>query len=367
MASPSGRLAFLFILGILGTGILAGCAVPAASSQAESPTAAAELPSPPTSAVPSEAPTPAPSVGEGEEWIVFQGAPLGLSLIRPDGTGNHVILGPPGDQLHPDWSPDGSLIAYVQDDDAGSDIWITDPAGSEPAPLFAEAPAELEGLFLDNPSWSPDGTQIAAVGYEGDPQTSLPTRSVLAVVDVESGAITMGGELLSADGSLHSFPRWSPDGRALVIVRDRFDGEEYVGGEIAIIRRSDAGWSELEPITDVVAAPRADWHPIEDLIVYCTNDVGSVQVTDEPSNLFTVRPDGSELTQVTDFGPGEERASQPSWTADGRIIFTHIAGSNDEELTVAFINADGSVLEEVIGTDAVGIGNRPHPRLRPAP
>lgn len=100
--------------------------------------------------------------------------------------------------------------------------------------------------------------QIAAVAYEGDPQASLPTRSVLAIVDVKSGAVTIGGELASADGSLHSFPRWSQDGTALVIVLDRFDGDEYVGGEIAIIRRSDAGWSEPEPITDVVPPPRAD-------------------------------------------------------------------------------------------------------------
>jgi hypothetical protein len=75
-------------------------------------------PSEPSAA--STQPSEAPAVGDGEEWIVFQGAPLGLSLIRPDGSGNHVILGPPGDQLHPDWSPDGSQIAYVQRDGTGA-------------------------------------------------------------------------------------------------------------------------------------------------------------------------------------------------------------------------------------------------------
>jgi Tol biopolymer transport system component len=43
-----------------------------------------------------------------------------LSLIQPDGAGNHVMLGPPGDQVHPDWSPDGSQIAYVQRDETGA-------------------------------------------------------------------------------------------------------------------------------------------------------------------------------------------------------------------------------------------------------
>jgi len=55
-----------------------------------------------SSAEPSEEPSAPPVVGDREEWIVFQGAELGLTFIRPDGTGNHVILGPPGYQVHPD-------------------------------------------------------------------------------------------------------------------------------------------------------------------------------------------------------------------------------------------------------------------------
>jgi hypothetical protein len=146
---------------------------------------------------------------------------------------------------------------------------------------------------------------------------------------------------------------------------DHFKGDEFVGGRIAVIRRTAAGWSKPKSITKLVGGPRADWHPTEDLIVFCTNDVGSLEVTDEPSNLFTVRPDGTKLTQITDYGPGKERASQPTWTADGRIIFDHITGANDELGTVAFIKSDGSGLEIVVGNELVGDGNRPHPRLRP--
>ena len=188
---------------------------------------------------------------------------------------------------------------------------------------------------------------------------------MLAIVAVETGEIEIAGDLASADGSLHSFPRWSADGDALVVVEDRFDGQAYLGGRIAVVRRTDAGWSTPDPITDVVAAPRADWHPTDDLIVFCTNDVGGVQVTDDPSELFTVRDDGSDLQQITEFGAGAERASQPSWTSDGRIIFTYITGNADERLNVAFVEADGTNRVIAIGPDLVGIGNRPHPRVRP--
>jgi hypothetical protein len=55
--------------------------------------------------------TTTPVIGAGEEWIAYQGVEPGIKLTRPDGTGSHVILGPPGEQNHPDWSPDGSEIA----------------------------------------------------------------------------------------------------------------------------------------------------------------------------------------------------------------------------------------------------------------
>jgi Tol biopolymer transport system component len=326
-------------------------------------------PSPPpieSPAASEEASTP-PTVGAGEEWIAFQGVALGFTLIRPDGTGSHVILGPPGDQVHPDWSPDGSQLAYVQATDATREVWITDPQGTNPEPLLTDYPAELSGLFWDNPAWSRDGTQIAMVGYEGNPDAELPARSVLAVVEVDSDEITIAGEFAQPAGFLHSFPRWSPDGNALVINVDHFTGEEFEGSTVAIIRMTGIGWSEPDPITDVGWWARPDWHPTDDLIVFCTFDVGGFQSTDEPSNLFTIRPDGTELTQITDFGPGEARASQPTWTSDGRIIFTYITGADDEQRNIALINADGSGLEIVSDDDAVGQSNRPHPRLRPVP
>ena len=99
--------------------------------------------------------------------------------------------------------------------------------------------------------------------------------------------------------------------------------------------------------------------------MFCTNDVGSLQVTDEPSN-FVHRPFRREQALPDHRLRFREGArSQPTWTADGRIIFDHITGANDERGTIAFINSDGSGLAIALGNEFIGESNRPRPRLRP--
>ncbi|TCC18052.1 hypothetical protein [Kribbella speibonae] len=102
----------------------------------------------------------------------------------------------------------------------------------------------------------------------------------------------------------------------------------------------------------------------EPLIVFTTYDIGGYQSTDEASNLYTIRPDGSGRTAVTTFAPGAERATQPTWTADGRLLFNQVAGTDDTTRSVALINTDGTGLRTVLDAEAVGPDNRPHPRMR---
>ena len=305
--------------------------------------------------------TAAPSLDDGREWIAFQGGPQGISLIRADGTGSHVILGPPGDQNHPDWSPDGSEIAYVQSGGV-STVMITDARGEEPRPLVESLPADLAGLFWENPAWSRDGSEIVMVGYDSDPNETAPGRSVLVVVEVATLEFTRVGEL--ADGRLHSFPRWSPDGQAIVLNVDHFTGASYDGAAVAVIRSRGDTWPDPEEITEVGQYSRVDWHPTEDLIVFGDYDIGGFETTDEPTNLYTIKSDGSERTSLTSFGPGAERAAQPSWTSDGRIIFTYVTGDSDQVREIALLNPDGSGFEVVVSADKIGQGNRPHPRMR---
>ena len=90
----------------------------------------------------------------------------------------------------------------------------------------------------------------------------------------------------------------------------------------------------------IVAAPsQATFKGKNGLLVY-EAEVGK---TDQ---LFTVRPDGGELRQVTRFPAGS--AIGPAWSPDGRrIAFVHITKERGETQRIYTMNADGTSLRKL--------------------
>jgi Tol biopolymer transport system component len=94
-----------------------------------------------------------------------------IHAVRPDGTGDRQIVGHPA--ANPNWSPDGSRIAYTSD----GEVWTVNADGTGPRQLTSESSPNPEYIFLynSNPAWSPDGSKIAfghsecGIGYCGDP------------------------------------------------------------------------------------------------------------------------------------------------------------------------------------------------------
>ena len=59
-------------------------------------------------------------------------------------------------------------------------------------------------------------------------------------------------------------------------------------------------------------------------------------------DVYTMKPDGSDLRQLTDFAPQGARARQPSWSHDGAQIVFHFFASRSAEPRLWIMNADGS-------------------------
>ena len=355
--------------------------LPLSPSSSSAPTATPTAMTTPTAA-PSATPV---AVAPGEPWIVYEGpiaGGAGVRAVRPDGSGDRwltpeVPLPSKGWQTHPDWSRDGLRLAFAADDAAdppGSgccgegtrDLWVSNADGTGAARVLdCKDPCTQ----ADDPAWSPDGRTLAFVTWDLRDGTNVGAR--LALLDLRTHAVRA---LLTVtdDRDMFAWPRWSPDGRRIVLELQRWSdtssNADLIGTAIGVVG-VDGPTPAFTQLTDwTLWATYPDWHPTQDLIVFSTRPWDPNATGPDftgPSNLYTIRPDGSGQTQLTHLGPNDRRAAQPTWTPDGRrIIFTLVEGTGFGNPTMATILPDGTGMTSATKSGPM-FGT--HPRLRPTP
>ncbi|MBI1765714.1 MAG: PD40 domain-containing protein [Acidobacteria bacterium] len=124
----------------------------------------------------------------GDLWLAEMGKP-------PERLTNDVFV-----QTHPRWSPDGTKLIYIADNQGAMDVWQRDlKTGAER--LLADPP-----LDANLPVLSPDGKRIAFFA-------GLALGATLQVFDIESGK-TKAVLNRSIQATTLS---WTPDGKALAV------------------------------------------------------------------------------------------------------------------------------------------------------
>ncbi len=126
-----------------------------------------------------------------------------IYITNADGSGEPLQLtNHPGSDMHPDWSPDGSQIAFESKRDSGSwNIWIMKTDGSE----LRNITANLTG-DQGNPAWSPDGKQIAF-------SSNIGSDFDIYLMNADGSG---GLEQLTTLQGNEFYPAWSPDGNLIV-------------------------------------------------------------------------------------------------------------------------------------------------------
>jgi Tol biopolymer transport system component len=308
----------------------------------------------------------ATSVGKTDPWIVYEfNNPQGqdirtLYLVRPDGSGQHVLL--PGftdakkRNEHPDWSPDGQRIAFAGQRGDQLDLWIVNADGTG-AKLVVSCDAPCN--TVNDPDWSSDGRKILfaqddlPLGPGG-----VPTAFEFKVLDLASDAVIT---ILSGRVGMGN-PRWSPDGRQITFSRSRLSASGEVVGAALFIRDLDSG-NERQLTSWSSFAAFADWGPDGRRIAFDTYTLEDFPQTPEASNIFIILCDGTGLTPLTKFSVGVMRGTQPRWTPDGSaIVFT------EDDLArglrqLATIKPDGTGLRLATTTPVRGT----RPEVRPIP
>ncbi len=338
----------------------------------------------------SASPTPAATpyaVKDGEPWIAYQWLQefdasfpdkQGVYLVRPDGRDQHLLLTAPAG--HPDWSPDGQRLAVATENaDGTGEIWTLDADGTDVKQLMACSGAPC--MYVGAPAWSPDGKQIA---FQRVLTAPAPENEVdqIEVMDLATGATHVVARPPVAGSETAEFinPRWSPDGMQIVFTVMSYPtpptDENILSSSIAVVRADGSEADAPRILTDpALFGSYPDWSPDGRRIVFNTYPLGSFQDTTKATNLYAIRPDGTGLTHVTHFGENDTRATQPTWTPDGKqIIFMYIARNPSHpwgERHIGLIDSDGSNLTLIPAPADAGVPGDvwygTHARLRPTP
>lgn len=101
--------------------------------------------------------------------------------------------------LEPDWSPDGSQIAFVSDRDGSYEIYTMELASMKVRRLTSDTIPDRW------PTWSPDGRRIAFS------KRVSPGCSAIFLMQVDGGRPAQLTKGVGCDGG----PTWSPDGRQI--------------------------------------------------------------------------------------------------------------------------------------------------------
>ena len=217
---------------------------------------------------------------------------LDLFVMNVDGTNQvNLINDPPGDgpdEVHPDWSPDGTRIAFESN--------RTFPLNGSQRGIFTIAPNGqglqrlTAGAADSNPDWSPDGTKIV---FEHSANFS---DGEVYVMNADGSGVRQVTDNAVTDEN----PVWSPDGRKIAFVRETQIG--HFGIWVMNVDGSDQH--------EVIADGRfPDWQPLVP-----NHPPDCTSLTADPAVLA---PPKNRLVPVTVTGATDPDGDAVTFTATG--------------------------------------------------
>jgi dipeptidyl aminopeptidase/acylaminoacyl peptidase len=317
------RLAAAAVIGVLAIGAGLMLFNQGQQSQFGSPSMA---PTPTTSASSTPQASPITDYSTLPGWIVFEhfgkapdgstpagvDYPHGLWLVHADGSGLHELAPglPAVGKLSFDISPDGTRVAFGTYD-LPAQIWEVGIEDGDPQLLSKDCNGQPGECEDGAPAYSPDGRRIAFI--RGTDQGYF-----VAIRDLASDTVTMlePTRSTSPDGWLAE-PSWSPDGEQIVYHEVIYDAaqDKVLDTNIFIVNADGTGLHELA-LPDGMPWGDADWSPDGSRIVFSSYPIR--EFNSENASVYTVRPDGTDVQQLTSTGIGN---GAPTWNSDGAHIF----------------------------------------------
>jgi len=237
------------------------------------------------------------------DWIAFWGLPEGTGqrdvwIVRPDGSDLLSVTSDAALDWNPSWSPDGSRLFFSSDRGGTLGPWWVEIEGKNGRVVGPPRALTVPSTWAGDVDVAIDGNTFVF--------SNADFRGNIFRIEFDPVALEVIGEPVPVTRGASNYVQISPspDGQWVAATT--------VGSQETLTLISSDG-TALRRLTDDHFHNRGPvWSPDGERLVFYSDRSGSYQA-------HTIRPDGSDLEQVTEIKGG---VVLPFWSPDGTRLFT---------------------------------------------
>ncbi|CAB1277447.1 Tol-Pal system beta propeller repeat protein TolB [Candidatus Nitrosacidococcus tergens] len=235
-----------------------------------------------------------------------------LQISDMDGQNPRTVLRSKEPILSPDWSPDGTQIAYVSFERKQSEIFIQELRTGN-----RQSIAAFPGIN-SAPAWSPDGNNLALVlSKDGNPE--------IYIYNFIKKIFTR----LTKNGAIDTEPTWSPNGQTIIFTSDR-------GGQPQLYEIPISGGQAKRLTYEGIYNTSASFAPDgQHIAVTHKANTGTFHI----AVLDLISKKLQTLTQT-------KMDESPSFSPNGRMIIYATVGEQGGAL--AAVSSDGKIQQRLV-------------------